>query len=265
MVHGRVRAEGCRARMTRRAILRGRDVVGGLANHAARAGVATGAARGDAGVIEARSRESDEARVAGDAISRRREVIGGLGDRRDTKERLPVVTGGAARGDARVVHGRIGKRHRIPVAGVARRDPRRNVVSGRPRGYRSIVASSASSRSTLEAAIDVAAHAIDRHVGTHQGKAGLEVVEMRSALLGQRCAGWAQREHYAEHGEQPCTRRAETQRQDGSRSPSWRAAPGTASLPGAFLSSAPRIAALLRHEHIRWRSSAASQISDLRA
>jgi len=96
VVHGRVRAEGCRALMTRRAILAGGDVVGGFADDTARTGVTAGAARGDAGVIERRSREAHKARVAADAISRRCNVVGGFGDGCDTGEDLSVVTGGAA-------------------------------------------------------------------------------------------------------------------------------------------------------------------------
>ena len=108
VVHGRVRAEGCRALMTRRAILAGGDVVGGFADDAARAGVAAGAARSDARVIERCACEAHEAGVAGDAVGGCCDVVGGFGDGRDTGERLAVVTGGASRGDARVVHGRIG-------------------------------------------------------------------------------------------------------------------------------------------------------------
>jgi len=125
VVHGRVRAEGRGARMTRRAILAGGDVVGGLADDAARAGVAAGAARGDAGVIEACSREAHKARVTADAISRRCNVVGGFGDGRDTGEGLPVVTGGAARGDTRVVHGR------VRAEGCRARMTRRAILRGR--------------------------------------------------------------------------------------------------------------------------------------
>ena len=81
-------------------------MVGGLADDAARAGVAAGAARGDARVIERCACEAHEAGVAGDAVGRRGDVVGGFGDGLDTSERLAVVTGGASRGDARVVHGR---------------------------------------------------------------------------------------------------------------------------------------------------------------
>jgi hypothetical protein len=93
-------------------------VVGGLADDTARAGVAAGAARGDARVIESSSREAHEAGVAGDAIGRRGDVVGGFGDGSDTGERLAVVTGGAPRGDARVVHGRVrAEGGRAPMAG----------------------------------------------------------------------------------------------------------------------------------------------------
>ena len=90
-----------------------RNVVGGLADHAARAGVAAGAARGDARVIERTAREAHEARVAGHAIGRRRDVVGGL-DRGDAGEGLAIVAGGAPGRDARVVHRGAGEGRRAP-------------------------------------------------------------------------------------------------------------------------------------------------------
>ena len=119
VVHRRSRAEGRRAAVTGRAILRCGNVGGGLAHHAARAGVAAGAARGDARAIERASREADEARVAGDAVGRGCNVGRGLRDRRDASEGLAIVTGGAAGRDARVVHRR------------SRAEGRRAAVTGR--------------------------------------------------------------------------------------------------------------------------------------
>jgi len=86
---------------------RSRNVSGRLDHAATRTGV-TGIAGacGNARVIERRACKAHEAGVAGDAVGRRGDVVGGFGDGRDTSERLAVVTGGASRGDARVVHGR---------------------------------------------------------------------------------------------------------------------------------------------------------------
>jgi hypothetical protein len=94
--------------------------VSGRLDHAATGAGMAGIARacGNPRVIESSSREAREAGVAGDAIGRRGDVVGGFGDGSDTGERLSVVTGGASRGDARVVHGRVrAEGGRAPMAG----------------------------------------------------------------------------------------------------------------------------------------------------
>ena len=124
-------------------------MIGGLADHAAGAGVTAGAARGDARVIERASREADEARVAGNAIGRGCDVGRGLRDRRDAGEGLAIVTGGAAGRDACVIHESVGECHGISVTGVARRRRRRDVICWHARRQSSIVASGAGPRGAL--------------------------------------------------------------------------------------------------------------------
>ncbi len=104
MVHRGARPKGRRALMAGGTIERRRDMVGRLADNAACAGMAGGAARGNAGVIEARAGKAHEACMACHAVRRSGDVVRGLGDWRHAIESRTVVARRAAGADARMVH-----------------------------------------------------------------------------------------------------------------------------------------------------------------
>ncbi len=148
MVHGNAGAERRRGLVAGRAIERGREMRGWLRDRRdAREGlaaVAGGAPGGDPGVVHLAAREAREpGLVAGRAVRRCREMTGGLRDGRHAREAAAVVAGGAARGDAGMVHRRVGAVGRAFVArraGLRGRDMVRGHAAGRAcEGQRALV------------------------------------------------------------------------------------------------------------------------------
>ncbi len=220
VVHGRAWPEGCRALVAGRAIKRGRNVGRRLTNHAARAGVARGAARRDARVIEGCACKADETLVAGHAVCGRCDMGRWLRDWRDAGEAAAVVAGGAARGDAGVVHRRVGAIRRALVArraGLRGRDMvrghaarracegRETLMAGRAIGAgRDVRRGLRDGRDAGKAAAVVAGGAARGDAGMVHGRAGTErrrgFVAGRAIERGREMRGWLRDRRDAREG-----------------------------------------------------------------